>query len=468
MEKKNSKALTLILVAAIIIAISSFLPCPEGLSRQGMQSFGIILGAIVLWVGEAMNMAVIGIFMTALLTFLGVITPADMFKGFGGSVFFFMVGTMSITTAMASTTIPTRIAGFIMKWAKNSPKKLIVGFAVGTAVLSSIMSNIPTCALFASLGMAVLKANGDPKPGTSNLGKCLMIAIPAGSVIGGYMTPAGGPTNIFAFNYLPQIGHPITFLQWMIQGYPIGLVLTVFVALFLSFVHKPEAISDEALRKADEMVSGNGPLTLREKKCLAVIAAMFVAWIASSFVTNTNVLNATCIALAGTCLFMFPGIEVLTWDDYSSKGGWDATFMVGSVGALADAALNTGAAKWLVNATLGGAANWSPVLVFILISFLVCIIHILIPSGPAVAGLAVVPIIELAVAAGINPVGAAILVSFWSAVTFVLPTDAVPMFTYKFGYYSFGDMMKSGIPLSIIVAVVVALIIPGACTLLGL
>jgi len=189
MEKKNGKTALLIAIAAVIIIISSVLPCPEGLTRQGMQSFGIILGAIVLWVGEAMNMAVIGIFMAALLTFMGVITPSDMFKGFGGSVFFFMVGTMSITTAMASTTIPTRIAGFIMKWAKNSPRKLIVGFAVGTAILSSIMSNIPTCALFASLGMAVLKANGDPKPGTSKLGKCLMIAIPAGSVIGGFMTP---------------------------------------------------------------------------------------------------------------------------------------------------------------------------------------------------------------------------------------------------------------------------------------
>ncbi|MDO5331652.1 MAG: SLC13 family permease [Bacillota bacterium] len=463
MEQKNGKVKFLI-IAAVLIIISSVLPCPEGLTRAGMQSFGVILGAIVLWVSEALNMAVTGIFMAALLVFLKVMSAADMFKGFGGSVFFFMVGTMSITTAMASTTIPTRIAGAIMTWAKKSPRKLVVGFAVGTALLSSIMSNIPTCALFASLGMAVLKANGDPKPGTSNLGKCLMIAIPAGSVIGGYMTPAGGPTNIIAMNTLASVGRPITFLQWMIQGYPIGLVITIIVALWLTFVHKPESISDEALVKANEMVHGNGPLTAREKKALAVIGLMFVAWIASSWVP---VLNTTCVALMGTCLFMFPGIEVMTWDEYSTKGGWDASFMVGSVGALADAALNTGAMKWLINTTLGGAANWSSFAVFLLISFLVCIIHILVPSGPAVAGLAVVPIVELAILAGINPVGAAILVSFWSAVTFVLPTDAVPMFTYKFGYYGFGDMIKAGVPISVIVAVLVAVLIPAACTLLG-
>jgi len=464
MEKKNSKQLLFIAIAAVIVLISCVLPLPEGLTRAGLQSWGVILAAIVLWVSEALNMAVTGIFMAALLVFMKVMTPNDMFKGFGGSVFFFMVGTMSITTAMASTTIPTRIAGAIMTWAKKSPRKLVVGFAVGTALLSSIMSNIPTCALFASLGIAVLKANGDPKPGTSNLGKCLMIAIPAGSVIGGYMTPAGGPTNIIAMNTLAANGHPITFLQWMIQGYPIGLVITIIVALWLTFVHKPESISDEALVKANEMVHGNGPLTTREKKALAIIGLMFVAWIASSWI---SVLNTTCVALMGTCLFMFPGIDVMTWDEYSQKGGWDASFMVGSVGALADAALGTGAAKWLITTTLGGAANWSSLAVFCLISFLVCIIHILVPSGPAVAGLAVVPIVELALMAGINPVAAAILVSFWSAVTFVLPTDAVPMFTYKFGYYGFGDMMKAGIPISVIVAILVAILIPGGVSILG-
>ena len=91
-EKSMSKKWLLIGIAAVLIILSSVLPLPEGLSRQGMQSFGVILGAIVLWVGEAMNMAIVGIFMAALLTFLGVMTPAEMFKGFGGSVFFFMVG----------------------------------------------------------------------------------------------------------------------------------------------------------------------------------------------------------------------------------------------------------------------------------------------------------------------------------------------------------------------------------------
>ena len=462
MLKLNKKGI-LIIISIILIAVSCLLPLPEGLSRQGMQSLGIILAALVLWIGEVMNMAVTGIMMAVLLVFLGVLSPTAMFQGFGGSVFFFMVGTMSITTAMSATSIPTRMAGLIMKWAKKSPTKLIVGFAIGTALLSSIMSNIPTCALFASLGMAVIKANGNPKPGSSGLGKCLMIAIPAGSVIGGFMTPAGGPSNIIAMNYLTEIGHPITFVQWMLQGYPFGLLITVVVALWITFVHKPEKISDAALAEADKMISGHGKLSVKEIKTLLIIAVMFVCWIASSWVP---ILNTTCVALLGTCLFMFPGLDVLTWDDYSKNGGWDASFMVGAVGALADAVLKTGAATWLINNTMAGAKDLPAILIFLEISLLVCVLHILCPSGPAVAGLAVVPLVELSLMVGINPISTALLVSFWSATTFVLPTDAVPMFTYKYGYYSFKDMAKSGIPVSLLVVILAGVGIPLAMKLM--
>ena len=97
------------------------------------------------------------------------------------------------------------------------------------------MSNIPTCALFASLGIAIMKANGDPKPGTSNLGKCLMIAIPAGSVIGGFMTftnsyvmTEGGPNNATLFvNYLIYRDA----FQYNEFGYASALAWIVFVVL---------------------------------------------------------------------------------------------------------------------------------------------------------------------------------------------------------------------------------------------
>ncbi len=473
--KNNTKAYIMLAIAVVILVLSRIVPLPEGLTREGITALGVMIAALVLWISEAMNMAVTTILLCCMLPFFGVMTPAAMFKGFGGSVFFFMIGTMSITTALASTTIPTRIAGGILTWSKNNPVKLTLGFTIGTAVLSSIMSNIPTCALFASLGIAIMKANGDPKPGTSNLGKCLMISIPAGSVIGGFMTPAGGPTNIVAINALEAVGIRVTFLDWMIIGYPIGLICAILFALWICLFYKPEKISDEALGIAHEMVSGSGPLTPREIKCMVVIILMFVTWIASTWIP---IFNTTVVALFGTCLFMCPGIEVITWQDYVEKGGWDGTFLVGGVGAMAEAALSTGAASWIITSTLGGAAGWSPAVVCLAVSALICVLHWLCPSGPAVAGLAVAPIIMLAAmvakATGAetitllcSPVSLAILTAFWSGVTFLLPTDAVPMFTYGFHYYTIMDMVKEGWVPSLVFIVFVAFAIPFMTGILG-
>ncbi len=468
-EKKNpARPFIMLGIALLILILARVLPLPAGLTRAGLTALAIMIAALVLWVSEAMNMAVTTILLCCMLCFLGVMSPRDMFKGFGGSVFFFMIGTMSITTALASTTIPNRMAGAILSWSKNNPRKLVLGFTLGTAVLSSIMSNMPTCALFASLGIAIMKANGDPKPGTTNLGRCLMIAIPAGSVIGGFMTPAGGPTNIVAINALEDIGTRVTFLNWMVVGYPVGLICAILFAVWICIFYKPESISEDALTVAHDMVSGSGKLTTREIKCLVIIALMFITWIASTWMP---IFNTTVVALMGTCLFMCPGIDVISWKDYMSNGGWDGTFLVGGVGAMADACLATGAAKWIIDTCLGNAAAWSPITVCIAVSALICVLHWLCPSGPAVAGFAVAPIIMLAQTVDPNSVHLAVtlatITAFWSGVTFLLPTDAVPMFTYGFRYYTITDMVKEGWVPSLVFVFIVGLAVPFIVNLLN-
>lgn len=461
----SKKNIIVTLVSILVVALFCVLPTPEGLSREGMMVLGLMVGALIMWVTEAVNMAVTTILVCVMLCFMGCLDNATMYKEFGGKVFFFMIGTFSITAALATTTIPTRMAGFILKWAGKNPKKLVLGFTIGTAVLSSIMSNVPTCALFATLGISVLKANGNPKPGTSNLGKCLMMGIPAGSVIGGFMTPAGGPTNLIAISALEAVGIRITFLDWMICGYPIGLICCLIFVFTTCLIFKPEEIKDEALVEANSMVSGNGPMNAREWKALIIVAAMFVLWVASTWFP---IFDTTLVALLGMCVLFLPGIQVITWDQYVEHSSWDALFLIGGVGAIAAGASQTGAAAWLINTVLADAANWPMVVVLIAISAVACVMHVLCPSGPAVAGLLCAPMIILAQNVGnVSLTGAAMICAFWGGVTFMLPTDAVPMFTYAYGYYSVKDMLKNGWLPSILMIVFVAISVPFAAGLLG-
>ena len=460
----DRKGVIAISAAVILIFLSRIVPLPVGLTRGGLTSIVLLVAAIILWISETMNLAVTTIMIVAILPFFGLMTPSVVFSSFASSVFFFVLATFALTAALVTSSIPTRIAGFILRWSGQNSRKLVMGFVIGTAMLSSIMSNVPTCALFASLAIAIFKTDGDPKPGTSRLGKALMIGVPAGSVLGGFITPAGSPTNVLAIELLEKAGIRITFLDWIIIGLPLALICCVIVSIWLGIMFRPDPISKDALEKAKHMVAEAGPLSTREKKMLSIIFLMFVFWISSTWVPA---FNTTLIALLGMCAFFLPGVNVLTWDQFCENAGWDSLFMIGGVGSLAQAMLASGAATWVVNTLLSNAGSWPTLVVFIVISAVICCLHIMIPSGPAVVGLAVMPMIVLAQSIGISPVAAAVITSFWGGVTLMLPIDAVPMLTYGYGYYKMTDMAKFGWLPSIIMIGLTATIIPFMLKLLG-
>jgi sodium-dependent dicarboxylate transporter 2/3/5 len=458
--KITKKTAISFLAAIIVIALSRVLPLPDGLTREGMTAWFLIIAAIIMWVCETMPMAIVSIILVMIMPFFGIMEIGSTWSSMANSVFFFLVATFALTAAISNSTIPTRIAKAIMKICGTRVRLMIIGFTLATAVLSAFMSNVPSCALFAALSLAVMKANGDPKPGESNFGRAMMIAIPCGSVIGGFMTPAGGPNNIMAMEYLSAAGYDVSFLVWMIIAIPIGLVACFIAAGWAGIFFKPEPITEEASKAAIDSLGELGPLTRDEKVKILIIVLMIFFWIMSTWWTF---LNTAQIALLGMCAMFLPGVKVLTWKEYRDNADMGIVFMIGGVNAMAAGVLSTGAASWLVNTVFGNADTWPTVLILIGASVLGCLLHLVIPSGPAVAGLAILPMIEMCQNIGYDPFTVAMIVTFWCNVTMLLPTDAVPVLTYGYGYYTMGDMLKFGIVPSIICIVFVALIMPVMC-----
>jgi sodium-dependent dicarboxylate transporter 2/3/5 len=284
-------------------------------------------------------------------------------------------------------------------------------------------------------------------------------------MVGGFMTPAGSPTNIVAINFLSQYaGVRISFLDWMAVGFPLGLVCVALVSLVIILIFKPEPVTEGALKFARGSMASIGPLSPAEIKTLAIIGLMFIFWISSAWIPA---INTTAVAILGMVCFFLPGVKVLNWQKFNANASWDILFMIGGVSALAAGVLSTGAANWVVNSLLANAASWPTLVTIIFMSAITCFLHILIPSGPAVAGLTTIPMISVALMCGISPTVAAVTTAFWGGVTFVLPMDSVPLLTYGYGYYKMGDMVKSGIPLSLIGILIIALGAPPILGLLG-
>ena len=462
MERKK---LLGILAAVIVLAVFLIMPEPAGLTGAGKASIGLLLAGIIMWATAALPLAVTTLLMMILMPYLGIMGRSEVWIKFISPVFFFVMATFALTAALAKTNIPTRIAGFIVNWAGDSTRKLILGFAIGTALLSSVMSNVPTCALFMSLALALLKANGDLKPGTSDLGKALMIAIPMGSVLGGFATPAGTSINILAlFMFEDATGIRVTFLDWMAVGVPITIIGVLVAAWWISIVFKPEPVTEEAKSAVKKIAAEAGSFTKDEKKVMAIVALMFIFWIASTWFPAIDI---TTVAIVGMILFFIPGINLLTWKEFVDKCSWEALIMIGGIQSVAAGLVATGAATWIVQSTMSGAATWPAFVTTLVASATAAVLHVIVPTGPAIIPLALLPLLEVANLAALSPVTFMLITAFWAGVHLLLPIDTVPLITFSTGYYKLTDMIKAGWFPMVVMILVTTMLIPVIVRALG-
>jgi solute carrier family 13 (sodium-dependent dicarboxylate transporter), member 2/3/5 len=212
-------------------------------------------------------------------------------------------------------------------------------------VMSTVVSDVPVAAVWMSMALPLL-ARIDAKPGASALGKALMIGIPVAAFIGGVGTPAGSSINILGLFQIEQFGKVhVSFLQWMAIGMPMVVVLTPIAWWVIVRVFPPEMPTIGTTAELHQERKALGPFTTSEIKVMALMAAMIVLWIASSWV---RAIDTTVVAMAGAVAMFLPGINLLTWPRAQRTIGWDALLLIGSVTSLGAAAASTGLAKYLV------------------------------------------------------------------------------------------------------------------------
>lgn len=465
LNKKFDKKVLGIIIAILIIALTQVLPTSETLTREALSSLGLFAAAICLWICESMAMAVSALLIMVIMPYFGVMSLGELWPNFGGSAFFFVLATFALTASIESSTLPTRLIGWIVKMSGSSSTKVVYGFIFGTAILSAIMSNFATAVMFLSISVVLIRANGTKKGEKSNFAKCLLIGVPVASNIGGFMTLAGTPSNIMGVEILESMtGITVTFVQWMVVGIPLGLIGCFVAAFTITKMFKPEPLNPSAveyyLASRDELP----PLTLREKKALIVIASMFILWILGSWFPA---LNTSVIAIIGVAVLMAPGVNVLTWEEYNSKVDWNTCMVIGVVPVLVQGMVVTGASQWLVDTAFSGVSGWHWIAITIFVSVFVALLRNVVPTGVANFALLQVPLIQLAEATGVSPVYLIMILAYWCILVMILPFDPIFLIGYAEGHYTVADTIKSGTIMTAVLCIATGLLIPLLAGIMG-
>ncbi|WP_417142800.1 SLC13 family permease [Raoultibacter massiliensis] len=455
-----------ILLAVAIIAATALAPPTAGLTYEGRMVLGILGAGILLWVTESLPLPATALLILVMMPIMGVCTFDEAYANAMGSTVFFLMGAFAFTVALDATTIPTRIAAFVLRWSGTDTNKMLLGFMCATAFLSFFMSDVAACGVFISVGKRLLELNEAEKL-KSPMGKAMMIAIPWASYAGGCAVMTGNGCNVITVGLFSSLfGVNMNFIEWSMLGFPFCVIMLFSSWFIITRFFKPEPITQASIDATMAEVSDMGRISRPEVMTIVIIALAMVFWILSSWF---SFLNTAMIAIFAIVLLSVPGCSTLEFKGLVSRMNWGVLLMIMCILSVAHFVVATGAGDWMVAAVVAALPeSWKvPVVVLIVLSTIGAIVHNIVPVGPAVAGILAYPFGVIAGDFGISMYCMLMVVAWQASLAYILPLDCVPILTYSTGYYKMSDMVKVGWIPTVLLVALTSTLLPALCMLFG-
>ncbi|HYN21869.1 MAG TPA: SLC13 family permease, partial [Thermoanaerobaculia bacterium] len=314
------------------------LALPMGALPPPAHRLAAVLGAVVvLWVTEALPLAVTALLGAAICVVLQVAPAKEVFAPFADPLMFLFIGAFILSRAIFLHGLDRRVAYGVLSlpWVGARPSRILLAFGAVTALISWWISNTATTAMMFGIGLSILAALRAPGANATidpRYATALMLMTSFAASIGGLATPVGTPPNLIGLGFIrSQIGVEIPFFRWMLIGVPIVLVLFIFLYAYLNAV-APAGVRElpagaELIRRERARL---GPWT-RGQRSVAIAFLLTVAlWIlpgavalvageeSAAYTSLTRRLPEGVAALLGSLLmFILPGEEgaAITWQE---------------------------------------------------------------------------------------------------------------------------------------------------------
>jgi sodium-dependent dicarboxylate transporter 2/3/5 len=455
---------------AVLVGIC-LLPTPAPLERAGLSipltaggkaCLGIMAFAVILWVTEAIPFAVTSLLVVLLIPLLQLATYSEVVRaGFGHSIITFFIGVLMMSAAFTRSGLGLRLAQQIIYRLGTRTDRVLLGVLATGCFASWWITDMAAAAMLMPLGVGLLRDAG-MRPGESNFGRAIMIAVGFGPLIGGIATPAGTGANLVAIAQLSQLAQvEVSFTRWMAYGVPAALLMLPICWRLLLWLFPPEV--DHLRIGADDVRERLGGQSLRpgEWRTLVVFTVVIAIWlltpVLSAWTDGRFAPPVEAVALAGGVSLFMPGIRVLSWKQAEEDINWGGIMLIVAGLSLGLAVFETGAARWLAWVLLGEITTIPTLIRPVVVVLAVAGLHLMFSSNTVTASIIIPIIAALAIDLGLSVWSIAAPAAFTSSLAFILvsegPTTIIP---YSAGYFSIKDMAKAGIWMTLAAAVCVA------------
>jgi sodium-dependent dicarboxylate transporter 2/3/5 len=466
-----------LLLGPLVFAVILALPF-AGVPPAGHRLAAILALMVVLWMTEALPLAVTALVGPALVVLLGVAPASVTFAPFADPIIFLFIGSFMLAEAMFVHRLDRRLAftALASSWIGHSALRLVIVYALVGCVLSMWMSNTATTAMLFPLGLAVLAEIGRGRKHDRAFGRyamAFMLVTSFAASIGGMATPVGTPPNLIGKALLKQAGVDVSFIGWMMLGLPIVAVGMAFVVIWLLV---PRARSITFGREAGDAVrrelTALGRVGVGERNVMLAFGVTVVLWVVPglclAFLGPTNVfaqrlntmLPESVAALVGAMLLFLLPVSwrdrrfTLSWDQ-AARIDWGIILLFGGGLAMGKLAESTGLSpalgRWVAT-QFPGIGTIGLTLVFTGVAVLLSEAA----SNTASANIVVPMAIAVSAGAGISPLEPALGATLGASMGFMMPISTPPnAIVYSSGYVPIGAMIRHGIVLDVVGYVVI-------------
>lgn len=405
----------------------------------------IFVFCIVLFIWDKLPMATTAILGCALMVIFGVCKFSVAFGQFSSSTVILTIGVMVIGASISETGLAAAIGNRIVRAAKGSETKLIVGTYLVSAAMSAFLTNSAVLAIFIPIIMGLSLANKEIKS------KNLIMPIAFGCVIGGASTLVGSTQQMTAQGLLEDAGAQ-TFKTFDFT--PVGGAIVLIGLLYCLFIgrkrgekiwgNRPE---EEYELKPDEKNYSKPKMILMAVIFLATVVLYITEWLPLA-ITSTS---AAVLCIVTGCISQKKAISSINWNIVGR--------LAGCLG-LAKALETAGGTKLIADAFAKFVGTGlTPFVLFALLVLLVFIASEFMSNSTAL--LIVLPIV-LAIAPefGLNPYTFALGITLASGVCVSCPLASSTLGISMSCGYKFNDYFKYGFLMDVISYATIIILVP--------
>ena len=334
----------LLFIAVSLLAIFLWQTFTAGLSPEQRAVLFLFILSIGLWATEAVPAFAVGLLIMGYLVFalgtpLLIAEPWDVspyLNTWSSQVIWLMLGGFFLAEGLSRTGLDRRLFTLAIKPAGTRPSNVLLAVMMTSAVASMFISNTSTTVLMIGAVLPLVRQLGDDEP----FAKTLMVAIPLAASVGGMGTIIGSAPNAIAAGAAAEHGQAINFIDWMMFGVPVSIVL-VFIAWYYLIKARPTQLKEVKL-DLESLQKPELP-KFRDKIIVMVLSVITVGLWMTTPLHGIHVAAISLIPVVGLTMTLVLGAAQV-------RGlPWDTLMLVAGGLSLGAAVVDTGLAALLAS-----------------------------------------------------------------------------------------------------------------------